>query len=87
METKKEREQRLKELLNVHVNDIVIRNLADLEMKFRVTDVTDNQIICGDWTFDRKTGLEEDPDLEWGVTFGKSGSYIRAAQEPNNTTN
>jgi hypothetical protein len=31
----------------------------------------------GGWTFDARTGAEEDADLGWGVKFGATGSYIR----------
>jgi len=29
------------------------------------------------WTFDAKTGVEEDAELEWGVKFGRTGSFLK----------
>lgn len=43
-----------------------IRNMAGIEMKLRITEVTDKLIVCGPWTFDRVTGAEIDEDLGWG---------------------
>lgn len=45
-------------------------------MKLKVTDVTSDKIICGDWQFDRATGVEEDEDLGFGVKYGITGSYL-----------
>jgi hypothetical protein len=28
------------------------------------------------WTFDLKTGVEEDAELKWGVAFGRTGTYL-----------
>lgn len=28
------------------------------------------------WTFDRRTGVEEDPDLGWGLKYGVTGSRL-----------
>lgn len=28
------------------------------------------------WKFDRTTGMEEDPELGWGVSFGITGTYL-----------
>lgn len=63
--------------------DLVIRKLAGkLPMTMIVREVTDTLIICdtkdcrGGWTFDRKTGIEEDEDLQWGVRWGRTGSFL-----------
>lgn len=64
--------------------DSVMRMLGGtLPMKMVVREVTDELIICdtfegfrGGWTFDRKTGAEEDADLHWGVKYGITGSYL-----------
>lgn len=28
------------------------------------------------WTFDRRTGVEEDEELNWGVKFNRTGSVL-----------
>jgi len=62
---------------DVKIGDTVTRMLAGtIPMKLKVTEVTDTLIVCGSWSFDRATGVEEDADLEWGVQFGKTGSYL-----------
>lgn len=43
-------------------------------MELIVSNISDGLIICGDYTFETKNGLEVDEDLGWGE-FG-SGSYI-----------
>jgi hypothetical protein len=45
-------------------------------MILRVTEVTDDLIICGPWTFDRATGAEIDEDLNWGPST-KTGSVLK----------
>lgn len=70
---------------SVEVGDTVTRMLGGeggVEMKLKVTKVDENLIYCGfddpaqAWTFDRATGIEEDPDLGWGVESGVTGSYL-----------
>ena len=58
--------------------DKVTRLLAGkVPMTMTVEKVEDNLLIMkGGWMFDRKTGVEEDPDLNWGVKFGRTGSYL-----------
>lgn len=63
--------------MNVKAGDTVLRNLAGIPMKLRVTVVTAELIVCGPWTFDRATGIEIDDELDWGPKYGRSGSYIR----------
>ena len=65
------------------VGDEVTRMLAGvLPMKMVITKIENGLIHCdaldfrGDWTFDELTGVEEDEELEWGVKFGASGSYL-----------
>jgi hypothetical protein len=61
----------------VKIGDIVYRNLAGTIMNLEVTNVDDTLIYTkGGWTFDRKTGMEEDELLGWGVQFGITGSYL-----------
>ncbi len=70
---------------HIKAGDIVSRVFGDVErpMKLRVTKVDDTRIHCaaidanvGGWEFDRKTGVEEDEYLGWGVRFGVTGSYL-----------
>lgn len=67
--------------------DKVIRLLCGVKMQMVVTNVENGLItvdaldpkfgqISGGWTFDVETGVEEDADLEWGVKFGRTGSYL-----------
>lgn len=57
--------------------DTVLRLLAGaIPMQLRVTSVDERLIHCGSRTFDRETGLEEDPELGWGVAFGVTGSFL-----------
>jgi hypothetical protein len=48
-------------------------------MKLKVTELTEDRIICGDYTFDRKTGAEIDEEIGWGPPpeFMMTGSFIK----------
>lgn len=62
---------------DLKVGDEVTRMLAGtIPMPLRVTAVDQHLIHCGPWTFDRATGVEEDSDLNWGVKYGVTGSYL-----------
>lgn len=62
---------------NIKVGDSVTRMIdGQVFMKLNVTKIDDKLIYCGDWTFDLNTGVEEDPELGWGVSFGVTGSYL-----------
>jgi hypothetical protein len=74
-----------KELKDVVVGDVVVRNLGGVLMELKVTDLTDELIICGGtkdehvgWRFGKKTGAEVDEDLGWGPPPKYTGSYIIA---------
>lgn len=56
------------------VGHFAIRNMAGIEMKLRITEVSDTLITCGGWTFDRATGAEVDEELGWGPQG--TGSYL-----------
>jgi len=61
------------------IGDTVVRILAgSCVMALQVTDLTEDIIHCGDWTFCRKTLMEVDEVLEWGPQWGFSGSYLMA---------
>lgn len=61
---------------HVKVGDTVRRMLAGVvPMDLVVSEIDDQLIHCGDWTFDRDTGAEVDLELGWdGKT--KTGSYL-----------
>lgn len=69
--------------------DTVTRMLGGtVPMLMKVTRVEDIVVACtaysedgerevdAEWTFDRRTGVEEDPYLRWGVAFGQTGSVL-----------
>ena len=61
----------------IKVDDRVQRSLAGVVSQIlHVTEVTENRIICGWWTFDKQTGAEIDDDLEWGPSYGHTGSFL-----------
>lgn len=65
-------------MLNVKLGDTVVRMLAGaIPMKLVVSEVTEDIITCGDYTFDRKTGAEIDDELGWGPKYGYTGSYVK----------
>jgi hypothetical protein len=76
------------DLSGVKPGDKVVRLIAEeLPATLTVSEVTPREIICGDWLFDRDTGLEIDSLLEWGPQYGKSGSrltglFIEKAETP-----
>lgn len=63
---------------HLKIGDTVTRMLAGkLPQKMVVAEVNESLITCGGgWTFDRATGVEEDEYLQWGVKFGRTGSYL-----------
>jgi hypothetical protein len=66
--------------------DKVLRLLCDRAMMMVVREVLPTVVVCdaclgegvfsGGWEFDRKTGIEEDEELGWGVKYGRSGSRL-----------
>lgn len=62
--------------MGLKVGDTVTRMLAGrIAHELVVTALSDTEIECGDYTFNRATGLETDADLGWdGVT--RTGSYL-----------
>jgi hypothetical protein len=55
----------------------VTRVLAgSIRMRLVVTEVLGPMLVCGDWMFDRRTGMEVDPELGWGPETGVSGSFL-----------
>jgi hypothetical protein len=69
-------------MIDVRVGDIVTRDLAGCIMDFKVSEVQDGVIHCGSWTFDQESGAEIDEDLGWGPKTGRTGSFIKAKEEP-----
>lgn len=60
----------------INIGDTVIRNLCGVVMELRVTDVTTDKIVCGDWEFCNVTGAEIDDELGWGPPPKATGSYL-----------
>ena len=58
--------------------DTVHRLLAGVvPMDLTVDHISERLIHTkGGWTFDRATGIEEDPELGFGVAFGATGSWL-----------
>lgn len=70
---------------HVKVGDTVKRKMGHNGpiMPLTVVKVDDKLIHCAEpsgkidgWTFDRKSGVEEDAYLGWGVLFGVTGTYL-----------
>jgi len=64
---------------HLKVGDIATRNFLGQLQKWPVTaiDEYNGWITIGmGWMFDPETGVEEDPELEWGVEFGRTGSFL-----------
>ena len=56
---------------------------GSIPMTLTVTEVTERLIVCGGgWTFDRRTGIEIDEELGWGLDYGISGSQLVGWEEP-----
>jgi hypothetical protein len=81
---------------DVKVGDKLIRKLGGkVGMTMLVKSVNDKTFACnaldpklgevggadGEWEFDRRTGVEEDHELGWGVKFGATGSFIESKVE------
>lgn len=67
-------------LSKLKIGDSVVRMLAGkIPMALKVSDITDQRIICGPWEFDRVTGAEIDDDLGWGPPPAMTGSFIKLA--------
>lgn len=67
-------------MIEVQVGEIVCRySNGVLLMALTVSEITEDRIICGPWTFDRSTGAEINEQLRWGPdnTF----SYIQKFNE------
>ena len=69
--------------MKLEAGDTIIRMLGgSLPMPLKVTAISENEIICGAWTFDKVTGAEIDHDLCWGPQYGRTGSYIKMNDNP-----
>ena len=54
---------------------------ARIPMPMIVTRVHEGLVHCAAWTFDDETGVEEDPELGYGRSFGRTGSIIEEVPE------
>lgn len=62
---------------NLKVGDFAVRDFCGIKQRGKVTAVDETTLMFqGMWTFDRKTGAEEDEDLQWGVKYGRTGSTL-----------
>lgn len=66
-------------LAEITVGAVVARQMGHggPVMMLTVTEVTDDLIHCGDWTFDRETGAEIDEVMGWNKY--QTGSFITLA--------
>ena len=65
---------------NLKVGDTVTRMLAGtVPMELKITEITDELIACGPWTFDKNTGAEVDLELGWGNII--TGSFLVPPKE------
>lgn len=62
-------------IIDIKKGDTVTRMLGgEIPMNLIVSNITDTEIICGDWKFSRLTGGEIDYELGWdGIN---TGSYL-----------
>ena len=64
--------------MDVKVGETVTRMLAGtITMELKVSEVTDERIICGPWEFCASTGAEIDDDLGWGPPPLATGSDLQ----------
>lgn len=57
------------------IGQLVTRMLAGcIPMELEITEIDEDFVHCGDWKFDKNTGIEIDEELEWDNS--KSGSYL-----------
>lgn len=62
---------------DIKAGDTVTRYFYGLRQTMKVDHVDDTLIHTeGGWTFDRKTGVEEDPDLGFGLKSGITCSWL-----------
>lgn len=65
-----------KSLYALKPGDAVVRLLAGtVRQDLKVTEVTDERIICGAWEFDIRNGAEIDEYLGWD--YRQTGSILR----------
>lgn len=57
------------EMYNYKVGDTVTRNMCGMLMDLKVTEVTEDKIICGDWEFCKETGVEIDDTIDCVVSY------------------
>ena len=60
--------------LIMKIGDTVTRWLCgSIPMKLKITDLTQNKIICGNWEFDRETGVEIDNMIDVPISHIEVG--------------
>ena len=51
------------------IGGTVTRMLAGvIPMDLKITDITEDKIVCGPWEFDKVTGIEIDEDIDGYVS-------------------
>lgn len=74
-------------MVSLKVGDKVMRYISSERIPMgpmTVTEIDEELIHCGPWTFDRELGFEVDPDLGWGKQpDGKiiTGSVIERCED------
>lgn len=60
------------------IGDEVTRMLAGVvAQQLKISALTETEIICGPWRFDRASGAEIDDGLDWGPPPKMTGSYLK----------
>ena len=60
---------------DIKVDDVVTRMLAGtVPVNLKVSEISENLIHCGPWTFSRQSGAEIDEELGWGEKG--TGSFL-----------
>ena len=53
-------------LSDIKIGDTITRTISEsIDMSLPVTNITEDKIVCGDYEFDRETGMEIDELLGW----------------------
>lgn len=48
--------------------------MCGIKTQLKITEITADKIVCGDWEFDKNTGAEIDEELGWNNE--RTGSYL-----------
>jgi hypothetical protein len=61
------------------VGDVVSRVMGagGPSSRLKISEITETEIVCGRWKFDKATGAEIDEELGWGPPPLATGSYLQ----------